>query len=189
MEKAEREFNIIEVIPLNNGENEKAILEEISKNVTNGKERIQKIKEKKIKELIDKYKSVRKDIEERLNNKKELGIPESIQKDIHSILNELHKKSEVPSYWYKVEWRGASSCQIIDKDTKVPIITTDINIVQKIIEDTFGTETSRELKAQADKEWKKIVTINDNRHNGVALERVNIYSCITYLDENRKLVI
>lgn len=172
----------------NNGD-EKIILNELRKNTFNSEKKIRKIKGKKMKELLDKYKEVPKDIEERLNNTKELGIPESILKDIHSILKELEKKSEVPSYWYKIEWRGHSTCRIIDKDTKVPIITTDINIVQKIIEDTFGTETAKELKERADREWEKIVTINNNRYYGVELERVNTYSCITYLDENRKLVI
>lgn len=168
---------------------EKIILNELRKNIFNIEKKIRKIKGKKMKELLDKYKEVPKDIEERLNNTKELGIPKSILKDIDSILDELNKKSEVPSYWYKIEWRGCSTCRIIDKDTKIPIITTDINIVQKIIEDTFGTETAKELKERADREWEKILTINNNMYCGVGLKRVNTYSCITYLDENRKLVI
>lgn len=120
--KAERELINNMFMPLNEEENKKVFLEGGKKIVT-AKEDIKEIKEKKINELIDKYKQ-----------KKQYSFSE---KEYAKTYIELYLKSKVVRNWFEVIRTSEKTCKIIDRYTKVDLLETDIQIADMIIKDTF----------------------------------------------------
>lgn len=89
--------------------------------IVTAKEDIQEIKERKIKELIARNKP----------------MPPVSQEQINRTFVELENKSKVVSYWYSITKTSETTCQIIDKETKVILLETDIMIANRIIKATF----------------------------------------------------
>ena len=109
-------------MPLNEEENKKVFLDS-GKRIVTAKEDIQAIKEKKIKELIDKYKQ---------NEQYSFS-----EKEYTKTYIELYLKSKVVRNWFEVIRTSEKTCKIIDRYTKVDLLETDIQIADMIIKDTF----------------------------------------------------
>lgn len=118
--KAEKELSRNMFIPLSENEY-KRVFNVSGKGIVTAKEDIQEIKERKIKELIARNKP----------------MPPVDQKQINKTFAELESKSNVVSYWYRIIKTSETTCQIIDKYTKVILIETDIMIADRIIKATF----------------------------------------------------
>lgn len=142
--KAEKELSSNMAMLLSEEEYNKVFLES-GKAIVTAKEEIQEIKEKKGQELVAKYKAtVPTDIGEFENNK---------------IFDKLEDKARVVKYWFDIIRTSETSCRIIDKYTRVPLLETDIAVADKIIKATF------EEKQQADEDWEKIERITKNSPN------------------------
>lgn len=120
--KAEKELISNMFMPLNEEENKKVFLDS-GKRIVTAKEDIQAIKEKKTKELIDKYKQ---------NEQCSFSDKEYTKTYI-----ELYLKSKVVRNWFEVIRTSEKTCKIIDRYTKVDLLETDIQIADMIIKDTF----------------------------------------------------
>lgn len=146
--------------------------------IVTAKEDIQEIKERKIKELIGKYEST-------------IGylLPPDLE---DKVFERIEQKSKNKESWFEVIRTSKNpcegTCKIIDKDTKVTLLETEIPIADKIIKATFG-RTEDELQ-KADKLWEEIKhIINIISSNSLKVTRVDTDYCIFYICGNPNEVI
>lgn len=121
--KAEKELINNMFMPLSEEDNKKVFLES-GKRIVTAKEDIQEVKENKIKELINKYKSTEDTIV-------------LAEEEREKIFAELESKSKVVENWFEVIRTSERTCKIMDKYTKVELLETTIQVADKIIKETF----------------------------------------------------
>ena len=121
LRKAERTLIDNMFMPLSTEEHQKVFLE-IGKNIVKGKEDIQDIKARKVKELINKH---------NVNT----IVSSTSEADINTTIAEFKDISKVVTFWISVVRTGDTLYKIVDKYTNVSILEADIMIVKRIIKE------------------------------------------------------